>query len=197
MTYPNIMASLRLHNYKEKYNIMGFCQIFKVMHSKWNAWQVAHKARIRKVEKMKYQVPADDDAIQLFSLFDFQSFTAALTASSANMEQWSFTGGSFKCAATSVFRILRDSSTVLPFNHSVAKELLAIALPQPNVLNFASLITPLSSTSIYKDGGRGNMRSLSSYKTHTQVLKINGGENFKIINTTPPSPKRYSSSIDR
>jgi hypothetical protein len=30
------------------------------------------------------------------------------------------------------------SSNVLPFSHSVAKEEDAIALPQPNVLNFAA-----------------------------------------------------------
>lgn len=37
--------------------------------------------------------------------------------------------------------------TVFPFTHSVAKELEAIADPQPNVLNLASTIFPFSSTS--------------------------------------------------
>lgn len=36
--------------------------------------------------------------------------------------------------------------TVFPFTHSVANELEAIAEPQPNVLNLASTIFPLSST---------------------------------------------------
>jgi hypothetical protein len=34
-------------------------------------------------------------------------------------------------------------STVLPFNHSVARDEEAIAEPQPKVLNLASLITPV------------------------------------------------------
>lgn len=36
--------------------------------------------------------------------------------------------------------------TVFPFTHSVAKELEAMAEPQPNVLNRASTIFPFSST---------------------------------------------------
>ena len=44
----------------------------------------------------------------------------------------------------SVFLISSASSTVLPRSHSVASEELAIALPQPNVLNFASSMTPVS-----------------------------------------------------
>jgi 7,8-dihydro-6-hydroxymethylpterin-pyrophosphokinase len=43
--------------------------------------------------------------------------------------------------------IERQSSTFRPFSHSVATEEEAIALPHPNVLNFASIIVPLSSTS--------------------------------------------------
>ena len=39
--------------------------------------------------------------------------------------------------------------TDFPFTHSVARELDAIADPQPNVLNFASTIFPSSSTLIY------------------------------------------------
>ena len=42
----------------------------------------------------------------------------------------------------SVFLISSASSTVLPCSHSVASDELAIALPQPNVLNFASSMTP-------------------------------------------------------
>jgi hypothetical protein len=40
------------------------------------------------------------------------------------------------------------SSKNYPFTHSVATELAAIALPHPNVLNLASIITPFSFTSI-------------------------------------------------
>ena len=36
--------------------------------------------------------------------------------------------------------------TSLPLTHSVARELDAIAEPQPNVLNLASIIFPFSST---------------------------------------------------
>lgn len=45
---------------------------------------------------------------------------------------------------TSITKIL----TVFPLTHSVASELEAIAEPQPNVLNLASMILPLSSTLI-------------------------------------------------
>ena len=38
--------------------------------------------------------------------------------------------------------------TVLPFIHSVANELDAIAEPQPKVLNLASIMRPSSSTLI-------------------------------------------------
>ena len=43
----------------------------------------------------------------------------------------------------SVFLIASASSTVLPLSHSVARLELAIAEPQPNVLNFASSMTPV------------------------------------------------------
>lgn len=46
----------------------------------------------------------------------------------------------------SVFRIFNASSTFLPTTHSVASDDDAIAEPQPNVLNFASWMTPSSST---------------------------------------------------
>ena len=55
----------------------------------------------------------------------------------------------------SVFLILRLSSTERPLSHSVATLLDAIADPHPNVLNFDSVITPLSSTC-------GNNRNNSS-----------------------------------
>jgi len=67
-----------------------------------------------------------------------------LIASSASTEQWIFTGGSFSSFTMSVFLILAASSTVLPFSHSVARLDDAMALPHPNVLNFASSITPVS-----------------------------------------------------
>ena len=44
----------------------------------------------------------------------------------------------------SVFLMASASSTVLPLSHSVARLELAIAEPHPNVLNFASSITPVS-----------------------------------------------------
>src|SRR5262245_43197377 len=48
----------------------------------------------------------------------------------------------------SVFLIAKASAKVLPLTHSVARLELAMALPQPNVLNFASSITPLSSLTL-------------------------------------------------
>ena len=63
---------------------------------------------------------------------------AALIASSANILQWSFTGGNFKCVAMSLFLICVASSVVFPFTHSVANEEEAIAEPQPKVLKQAS-----------------------------------------------------------
>ena len=65
-------------------------------------------------------------------------------ASSARTEQWIFTGGSLSSFTMSVFLILAASSTVLPLSHSVARLDEAMALPHPNVLNFASSITPVS-----------------------------------------------------
>ena len=49
--------------------------------------------------------------------------------------QCSLTGGSLRWFAISVFLMLRTSWMLLPLTHSVATELLAIAEPQPNVLN--------------------------------------------------------------
>lgn len=62
------------------------------------------------------------------------------------LEQCNLTGGSFSSLAISLFFIFAASSIVLPLTHSVASELDAIAEPQPNVLNFASIIFPFSST---------------------------------------------------
>src|SRR5437899_6333025 len=72
--------------------------------------------------------------------FFFQSPMAALMASSASTEQWIFTGGSDSSRTMSVFLIESASATVLPFTHSVASDELAIAEPQPKVLNRASSI---------------------------------------------------------
>ena len=69
-----------------------------------------------------------------------------LMASSASMLQWSFTGGRLRCLAMSAFLISTTSSRVLPFTHSVAKLLLAIAEPHPNVLKQESMMFPSSST---------------------------------------------------
>src|SRR5512145_987929 len=48
----------------------------------------------------------------------------------------------------SVFLILAASSTVRPLTHSVARLDEEIALPQPNVLNLASSITPVSTLTL-------------------------------------------------
>lgn len=84
----------------------------------------------------------------LCACLDFQSLTAALIASSANMLQCSFTGGNFKCAAMSEFFKVNASSIFFPLTHSVATELLAMADPHPNVLNLDSKIVPFASTLI-------------------------------------------------
>src|SRR5271157_4185685 len=76
--------------------------------------------------------------------FFFQSPMAALMASSASTEQWIFTGGRESSRTMSVFLIESASSTVLPLTHSVASEELAMADPQPKVLNLASSITLVS-----------------------------------------------------
>jgi hypothetical protein len=47
------------------------------------------------------------------------------------MEQWILTGGSASSSAMLVFLISSAWSRVLPLIHSVTKELLAIAEPQP------------------------------------------------------------------
>lgn len=64
------------------------------------------------------------------------------------LEQCNFTGGNDNSLAISVFFSVPASSIDFPLTHSVANELDAIAEPQPNVLNFASIILPLSSTLI-------------------------------------------------
>lgn len=66
-----------------------------------------------------------------------------------SLEQCNLTGGRHNSLAISVFFKAPAWSNVLPFTHSVAKELDAIAEPQPNVLNFASIIFPSSSTLIW------------------------------------------------
>ena len=65
-------------------------------------------------------------------------------ASSASTEQWIFTGGRLSSLTIATFLISSAWSTVLPFTHSVASEELAMALPQPKVLNLASSMTPVS-----------------------------------------------------
>ena len=57
-------------------------------------------------------------------------------ASSASTLQWILTGGSESSATICVFWIASASSSVLPLIHSVAREELAMAEPQPKVLNF-------------------------------------------------------------
>lgn len=62
------------------------------------------------------------------------------------LEQCNLTGGNLNSLAISLFLIEPASSIVLPLTHSVAKELDAMADPQPNVLNLASIMRPFSST---------------------------------------------------
>lgn len=59
------------------------------------------------------------------------------------------TGGRLSSLATSVFLIAAASSNVRPLTRSVINDEEAIAEPQPKVLNFTSLIRPLSSTRIW------------------------------------------------
>lgn len=65
------------------------------------------------------------------AIFCFTSSTAILIACSASKLQCSFTGGNAKCSAISVFLIWVAWSSVFPLTHSVAKLLLAMALPHP------------------------------------------------------------------
>ena len=72
-------------------------------------------------------------------------------ASSANTEQWIFTGGKANSSTISMLSMFIAWSMVLPFNHSVANDEEAIAEPHPKVLNFASVIICVTgSTSICK-----------------------------------------------
>jgi hypothetical protein len=48
----------------------------------------------------------------------------------------------------SVFLMVRAWSRVLPFSHSVASDELAMALPQPNVLNLASSMIPVPGSTL-------------------------------------------------
>src|SRR6185437_17034801 len=84
------------------------------------------------------------DAFSATPFFFFQSPMAARIASSASTEQWIFTGGSESSFTMSVFLMARASSTDRPLIHSVASEELAIAEPQPKVLNLASSMTWVS-----------------------------------------------------
>lgn len=73
---------------------------------------------------------------------------AAFIASSAKIEQCILTGGNANSWAMWVLRIVSAWSKVFPLTHSVTRLLLAIADPQPYVLNLASVIMPDSSTCI-------------------------------------------------
>ena len=71
---------------------------------------------------------------------------AACRASSASTEQCTFTGGSPPRESMTILLVICSaSSRVLPFTSSVALLEVAMAAPQPKVLNFTSVIT-LSST---------------------------------------------------
>lgn len=90
--------------------------------------------------------------VELFLVL--KSSMAFLIASSASIEQWSLTGGSLRYLAISVFLMFAASSMFIPWINSVAYELEAMALPQPNVyiraistLNTAfSMVLPSSLT---------------------------------------------------
>ena len=96
--------------------------------------------------------------IKYINLFGYQTsvflaFTSSIAffmASSANIEQWSFTGGNFKYFAMSEFFIFKASSMFIPLITSVAYELEAMAEPQPKVLNTAlSIVFPSLLTYIW------------------------------------------------
>ena len=75
---------------------------------------------------------------------------ALLIASSASTEQCILTGGNASSSTIAILSILKASSIFLPFSHSVAKDDDAIADPHPKVLNFASIMVSVaSSTSIW------------------------------------------------
>ena len=61
------------------------------------------------------------------SCFSWKFLIAALIASSASTEQWTFTGGSDNSSTIAVFLIAIASSIVLPLSHSVARLLEAMA----------------------------------------------------------------------
>ncbi len=64
-------------------------------------------------------------------------------ASSASTEQWILTGGRLNSSTIWVFLMDSAWSSVLPLSHSVARELEAMAEPQPKHLNLASSMTPV------------------------------------------------------
>ena len=69
-------------------------------------------------------------------------------ASSASTEQWIFTGRQAQLVDDVGVLDLERFVDVLPFSHSVASDELAMALPQPKVLNLASSIMPVSSLTL-------------------------------------------------
>ena len=72
---------------------------------------------------------------------------ADLNASSASTEQCIFIlGRPPNASATALFDTFNASSIVVPLTQSVTLLEVAMAAPHPNVLNFASVMTSLSST---------------------------------------------------
>jgi hypothetical protein len=59
---------------------------------------------------------------------------ADFMASSANTEQWIFTGGKANSSTIVILSMVIASSNDLPLSHSVAKDDDAIADPHPNLL---------------------------------------------------------------
>ena len=108
-------------------------------------------ALLRGVFSMSAGVTVSFTGPQFLSVGDAVPVVAARTASSARTEQWSLWAGRPSRASTTARLVsCRASETGLPLIISVAIELVAMALPQPKVLNFTSVITWVSgSTWIY------------------------------------------------
>ena len=80
--------------------------------------------------------------------------TADLMASSASMEQWSLTGGRFRCLAISLLRMDTAWSMCWPLTHSVTTLLLAMADPHPvaRAAHWYPLLLNLSNFEVLKAG---------------------------------------------
>lgn len=88
------------------------------------------------------------------------------------LEQCSFTGGNDNSLAISVFLIFPASSRLKPLTRSVRYELLAMALPHPNVLNLTSEMMPLRRK---REGGWAERQSATQHTVTGQsgILVVN------------------------